>query len=42
MSIKDIKMMMGTVVDKEWTYKGTPKTAAVEAKATPASFDART
>jgi hypothetical protein len=25
MSIKDIKMMMGTVVDKEWTYKGIPK-----------------
>jgi hypothetical protein len=34
--------MMGTVVDKEWTYKGAKAKLGLNAGSLPASFDART
>jgi len=43
MTIAEIKKMMGTVVDKEWTYKGAQVKEADKLKtaALPASFDLR-
>jgi len=39
-SQKEIKKLMGTVVDPQWTIKGTPKTYPKNANL-PTNFDAR-